>query len=121
LFWKEPPTTTITTIPTGPEATIWRVRRVDPTLLAEITEARRRLEEISPEVIALLLEVAQLEERAFDAADAIAGQGADSWKTGEVDRVMEATGAGDLGHQAMLLAVAYPIDPAFETHKMYYG
>ncbi len=84
------------------------VRGVDPDLVAAITDARRRLDRISPEVIALLAEVRQLEARVFQVADVVDGAPGDaSWET--VDRVMVATGASELASAAAKLVGAYPM------------
>jgi hypothetical protein len=97
------------TIPASPEVTIADVRGVDPGLVAEITDARRRLDQISPEVIALLGEVRQLERRAFEVAEVIDNAPGDaSWET--CDRVMLATGAKELADAAAKLVAAYPVE-----------
>lgn len=96
------------TVPPSIEVVFAHLRGNDPTLVAEITDARRRLEEISPEVIALLTEVRQLTERAFDAAASISGDPiGQGWMTGEVGRVREVTGTDELVDAAAKVASAY--------------
>lgn len=100
-------TITITTsnVPPSPEVTLADVRGNDPTLVAEITDARRRLDEIGPEVIALLTEVAQLEERVCDAAEAMGTDEigiAPAW-----GQVFEVTGAEELHKAAARIVGAY--------------
>jgi hypothetical protein len=59
------------TVPPSIEVVCANLRGLDPELVQDITTARRWLEEISPEVIALLTEVRALEERACVVADGI--------------------------------------------------
>jgi len=98
------------TIPPSPEVAAHElrgtVRGVDADLVAEITDARRRLDRISPEVIALLGEVRALERRVFHVADVIDGRPDDA--TSETcDRVVEATGTNELMAAAECLVRAY--------------
>ena len=96
------------TIPASPEVVLASVRGVDPDLVADITDARRRLDRISPAVIALLLEVARLEGRMVDVANEIdcnpLGASHETWA-----RVSEVTGARELAAAASKVASAYPV------------
>ncbi len=100
------------TIPPSPEVAAHElrgtVRGVDADLVAEITDARRRLDRISPEVIALLAEVRQLEARAFEVADVIDNAPGDAtWET--MERVRVATGVEELAEAAAKITAAYPV------------
>jgi hypothetical protein len=84
----------------SPEVVIADVRGLDAALVAEIADCHRRLDELAPAVVAVLQEIRQLEERAFDVADVIDP----TWK-----RVIEVTGAGQLMDAAAQLVRAYPL------------
>jgi hypothetical protein len=103
-YLKEPPmSATIArpfTIPTSPEVLVRQVAGLDPGLIGDVTTARRHLEQISPEVLALLREIRALEARTFDVADQI---------DPNYDRVPEVVGTRELMAAVDKMLAAYPV------------
>jgi hypothetical protein len=101
---------TTTTVQPSVEVTRALVEVVDPGLVAKVAELRRRLEEISPEVIALLEEAREtLEHRCYPATDQVSCNpiGADCKVT---DHIMAAIGADELDRLVMAVWRACKVD-----------
>jgi hypothetical protein len=84
---------------------IGQVHALDASLVSEISEARRRLEQLAPEVIALMAEVAALEDRVVTAAEHLGVDAlgmATRWS-----EVAAATGADELAQVATRITSSY--------------
>jgi hypothetical protein len=92
----------------SPAEIVRLVRDVDATLIVEITTARRRLEQLSPEITALMAEVARLQDRVVSAAAEVEVDSTGSATDAAWSRVAEVTGGHELTAAVDALVSTYP-------------